>query len=381
MTRTTSSKKTQPYQSLGELHSHVLKLVRDGNQIAQFHVGEPDYSIHPDISSSIPKIISDNPMGYSETQGIYALRAKIAEDLQVRKGVNVSPDEIIITTGAKFSLYLLFKLLCRVGDEVIIPVPVWSTYPFLTENNGGIPKYIPTLLNGDLCLDSLAQTITDKTTLLVLCSPHNPTGTIPSLENLTRLADILVKYPKIMVISDEIYEKMDWCNKHVSFSTYRQLQGRVITVNGFSKSEGLTGLRVGYTVAPPHLISKMTRLQSQSVSCCPTLSQHIALRTYLHPNHLGREQLRKNRNICQTMLADCQVWSMDGGFYCFLSVSPRNDREVTDELLTKYHISVAPGYLFKYPGYIRISYATSEDTLRTGLAKIKWYLQSDTTVK
>lgn len=367
--------------SLGNLHSMVLNRVRDGNDIYQFHVGEPNYSIHPTIINQLTKITTTHSMGYSETAGLYGLREAIAQDMTERKSLTTSPEQIIITPGAKFSIYLIFQILCKLNDEVILPCPVWSTYTFLTKKAGAKPILVKMLPNGDLCLESIQAALSAHTRLLILCSPHNPTGTIPSVENLEQLALLLLKYPNVQVISDEIYERMDWSGKHRSFASIDKMRDRTITINGFSKSEGMTGLRVGYTIANESLIKQMIVLQAQSVSCSPTLSQWMAHATFKHTHDEGRFQIQTNRGLCIEHLVGLDYWNLDGGFYCFLNIKPLDDIRVVHDLLVYHRVSVAPGYLFELPGFIRISYATHPEILVKGLSIIRNYLESSRLAK
>ena len=256
------------------------ELARSGKTVYDFSVGEPDFTTPAHICDAAVAAMEAGHTHYTQPSGIPELRQAVAKSYRQRHGLEYAPEQVIVSNGAKHSLHNVFTALCNPGDEVIIPAPYWVSYAEMVKLTGAKPVIIETREAEDFKLSpaALRAAITPRTTILLLCSPSNPTGSIYSPEELAALADVVLE-KNLLVVSDEIYERLIYGdNRFASFPTVRPgLQERTIVVNGVSKSYAMTGWRIGWTLSPANVAKAMADLQSQETSNPCSISQYAAL--------------------------------------------------------------------------------------------------------
>ncbi len=359
----------QEITTLAELHRMVVEKNKDkpiNKQVCGLHIGEVSGRPPNSIIESTINAVKTKELGYTPTMGHLELRNLISKDLMERKQHSVSSSEIMITNGSKQALFYAIQLLINPGDEVIIHRPYWNSYQNLVEMKGGLLKTLDLEKNGNLNLETLIDLISSKTKMIIICSPHNPTGSIPDYDNMLQLAKI-IKDKDITILSDEIYERLDFGHYHQSFAAIPEIKDKVITVGGFSKSHQMTGYRLGYLVAPLKIIKPAIILQSNICTCACTLSQYVAMDAITHQEEVGKliSNLKQRLLRLKTIFKNYPHWEARGAFYLFINISKRlngnkNDKDICQELLDK-GVAVAPGSLFMMDNYIRISYACSDE--------------------
>ena len=357
--------------SFAGLHKIVTDLNNNynngvGKQVCGLHIGEVSGRPPEHIIESTIRNVKTKNLGYTPTRGNTELIDLICNDLRHRKHFSINNQQVIITNGSKQGLFYAINILIDKGDEVIIHTPYWNSYQKLVEMSGGVLKTLPLETDGNLNLQVLGNMITDKTKMIIICSPHNPTGTIPDIDNMNKLAD-LIKDKNIVILSDEIYEQLDYNNHHHSFAHIASIRDKVITVGGFSKSHQMTGYRVGYLVAPESIITNATVLQANICTCACTLSQYVAIDAIKHIDDVNRLvlDLRQRLSRLLVIFENYPHWETKGAFYLFVNITKKINSSMTDTDICKELLSlgvgVAPGSLFNMPGHIRISYACSDE--------------------
>jgi aspartate aminotransferase len=333
---------------------------------------------------------------YTAASGIPELRTAIAKQYQATHGLKYSAGQVVVSNGAKHSLHNVFTALCNPGDEVIIPAPYWVSYAELVKLTGAVPVIVPTEESNNFKLTpaQLRAAITGKTTMLLVCSPSNPTGTMYSPEELGQLADVAIER-NLIVISDEIYERLIYGNhRFASFATVRPgMQDRTILVNGASKAYAMTGWRIGWTLSPANVATAMADLQSQETSNPSSVSQYAALAALEGPQECVSEMLAefaKRREFVRSRIASIAGLScpdMAGAFYAFINIKAHlgrsygaarvdNSTQWCLALLEQQNVATVMGSAFGAEGYARISFATSLETLKAGFDRIEAFLQS-----
>ncbi|HKD35702.1 MAG TPA: pyridoxal phosphate-dependent aminotransferase [Pirellulales bacterium] len=372
------------------------ELARAGKVVYDFSVGEPDFTTPAHICEAAVAAMRAGHTHYTVASGIPELRQAVAKSYRERHGLQYAPEQVIVSNGAKHSLHNVFTALCNPGDEVIIPAPYWVSYAELVKLTGAKPVIIETRESEDFKLSpaALKAAITPRSTILLLCSPSNPTGSLYSPEELAALADVLLER-KLLVVSDEIYERLIYGgNRFASFPTVRPgLQERTIVVNGVSKSYAMTGWRIGWTLSPPNVAKAMADLQSQETSNPSSISQYAALAALEGPQECVDEMLAefaKRRDFVKQRLATIPKVScgqMGGAFYAFVNIRAHlgrryggvvveNSAQWCLALLDQQNVATVMGSAFGAEGYVRISYATSMETLKAGFDRIETFLQS-----
>lgn len=366
-----------------------------GQDIIDFGLGEPDFNTPDNIIRAAEHAMAEGFTKYTPPPGLPELRRAVAEKFKRENNLDYTPDEIIISCGAKHVLYNLSRLLVEAGDEVIIPGPCWVTYPAQVEMAGGTPVIIPTTAEDDFKMtgEVLRRYLTPKTKGIILNSPCNPTGTVYTPDELEDLARVLMD-TELFVITDEIYEHLVYDGvKQISIATLApELKARCIVVNGFSKTYAMTGWRLGYCAGPAELIEMCGRLQSQSTSNATSFAQVAGIEALNGPQDtvqvMVREYERRRNFVVQRLNAmtgvSCNM--PKGAFYVFPKIADllgrsaqgrqlQTSMDMTDYLLEAAGVAVVPGEAFCDDRYIRISYATSMEALEAGLDRMDHAMQ------
>lgn len=359
---------------------------RQGIPVINLSVGEPNFHTPENIKKAAIAAIKEGNSFYTAPEGIIELRVAIARKFKRDNKLTYDPNDIIVGVGAKQILYNAFQVLCDKGDEVIIALPAWNTFVELVKLTGAKPVLITLKPPFKLKANDIKKVITPKTKVILLNSPSNPTGAMIEPEELTKIADLAVKN-NIFVISDEIYEKLTYSQKHISIASLNEkIKERTITVSGLSKSYAMTGWRVGYAAGPSEIIAKMKALQSQLLAHTSSISQKAgveALNGDQASITMMQKAFAKRRIYCLKQIATIPGLSVnepDGAFYLFISIEKLFGKKYptatawAEALLEEEKVAVVPGEAFFYPGYIRFSYAASDEDLEEAFVRIKRFI-------
>ena len=370
-----------------------------GKSVISLSQGEPDFKTPEHICEAAKKAIDDGHHGYTINAGTTGLREAIVNKLKRENNLDFTPGQIVVSNGAKQSVGFSLLAVVDEGDEVLIPAPYWVSYPEMTKLAGGVPVIVRTSFENDYKLtpEQLERHITQKTKVLILCSPSNPTGSCYSPEELRALADVLKKHPHVLVLSDEIYEYIVFDDKHVSMLQVAPwIKERFILVNGFSKGFAMTGWRVGYIAASDAVASAVSKIQSQETSAPSTISQiagEFAYNSDKSPAAIAHmlKAFKERRDYFIAALNEIdnvKCFMPGGAFYAFPNISaylgtktPRGTEIKTSTDLCMYLIehhglAIVPGDAFGEPDGVRLSYSASMDTLKEGLKRFKAGLES-----
>ncbi len=357
-------------------------LERQGRSIIHLEIGEPDFNTPENIKQAGIKAIQENYTHYSPSQGILELREAVAENISKTRNIDVSPDEVVITPGGKDIIFFTALSLLDDGDEAIYPNPSYPIYESAIKIAGATPVPLQLLEENDFAFDrkEFEKLVTEKTRLIIINSPGNPTGSILSQEDLEFIADI-AKKNDIMVLSDEIYSQIIYGEKFRSIASIKGMKERTIILDGFSKTYAMTGWRLGYGVANKELIKAITKIITNSDSCVATFTQIAGIEALKGPQdevEKMRKMYEERRNIVINGLNEIPGVSCKmpkGAFYAFANIKSfgKTSKELADYLLNNAGVATLPGTAFgKYgEGYIRLSYATSKENIREGLNRIK----------
>lgn len=376
------------------IDAKAKEMARQGIDVISFGVGEPDFDTPENIKEAGIRAIRSGFTKYTPVLGILELREAVAAKFKRDNGLDYQPSQILVSSGAKESLYHAVMALCEPGDEVLIPVPYWVTYPEQVKLAGGVPVFIETNASTGFKVTPvmLAEKATNRTRLLILNSPSNPTGAVYSREELAGLAQFCVERD-LAVISDEIYEKLVYEGEHVSIASFGQeIKRRTVVINGASKGYAMTGWRIGYAAGEPDVIKAMSALQSHSTTHPASMAQKAAVEALNGPQDAVssmREEFRRRRDYVLERLSGLRGFKVakpDGAFYVFPNVDGllgrsidgrtlKTDLDLADALLTEARVAVVPGTAFGAPGHLRISYATSMERLREGIDRIGDFLE------
>ncbi|RUM30338.1 MAG: aspartate aminotransferase [Aquifex sp.] len=368
------------------------KELRDkGVDVIGFGAGEPDFDTPDFIKEACVRALKEGKTKYSPSAGIPELREAIAEKLLKENKVEYKPSEIVVSTGAKMVLFLIFMAIIEEGDEVLLPSPYWVTYPEQIRFFGGIPVEVPLRKEKGfkLTLDDLKEKVSERTKAIVINSPNNPSGAVYDENELKRIAEFCVERG-IFIISDECYEYFVYDDaKFVSPASFSEEVKKItFTVNAFSKSYSMTGWRIGYVACPEEYAKVIAGLNSQSVSNVTTFAQYGALEALRNPKSRDfvnkmRKAFKRRRDIALEKLSEISnvdVVKPQGAFYIFPDFSYYaerlgNDLKLSEYLLEEAKVAVVPGSAFGFSGFLRISYALSEDKLVEGIRRIKESLE------
>eukprot|EP00884_Botryococcus_braunii_P002711 jgi/Botrbrau1/12440/Bobra.0094s0009.1 len=372
-------------------------LREQGVDVIGLAAGEPDFDTPDPVLQAGIEALRTGMTRYTANIGTAALRAAIVEKLRVENGLSYSPEEVLVSNGAKQSVWQAIFATCQPGDEVIIPAPYWVSYPEMVRLAGATPVILPTQAEDNFLLtaDALRSVLTPKSRVLIICTPSNPTGSVYPKQRLQEVADVVREHPRLLVLSDEIYEAIIYPPAtHHSFAGLEGMWARTLTVNGFSKAYAMTGWRLGYLAAPKPFAKAAAAIQSHTTSGASSIAQHAAVAALHMGPHGGplvakmvdafRERkdvvAERLRAIPGVVLAEPQ-----GAFYVFPQVSalvgpgveacgfgPLPDVDALCRyLLEVAHVAVVPGDAFGAPDCLRISYAASMDSLTTALDRIQ----------
>lgn len=369
------------------------ELKAQGIDVISLSIGEPDFNTPEAAKQAGIDAIQNNDTHYPPVPGTPALRKAVAAKLKRDNGLDYKDTDIIISNGAKQAITNTFLAILNEGDEVIIPAPFWVSYPEMVKLGGGVPVIIKTDIEHDfkITAEQLEAAITPKTKAFIINTPCNPSGSVFTKADLTAIAEVLRKYPNIIVISDEIYEYIQYEHKHESMGQFEFLKDRLVLVNGVAKGYAMTGWRIGYIAAPQAIVKATNKIQGQYTSGICTIAQAAALKAMeLSPENSPEIQamlkaFRSRRDMLHDMLNEipgvkCNMPA--GAFYMFPEVKSyygKTDGETTitgsDDLcmylLYNAHVACVAGKAFGNDDCIRLSYATSEDKLIEAVKRIK----------
>ena len=361
-------------------------LQEQGVKVVNLSVGEPDFYTPDHIKQAAKEAIDRNFSFYSPASGYTDLRQAVTEKLAAENGLHYTPQQIVVSNGAKHALANAIMALVDDGDEVIIPAPYWVTYTELVKYAGGTNVIIRTSLANKfkITADDLRAAITQKTKAFILCSPSNPTGSVYTRGELQALAQVLAEHPQVFIISDEIYEYINFVGKHESIAQFDGLQDRTVVINGVSKGYAMTGWRIGYLAAPLWIAKACNKFQGQFTSGPSSIAQRAALCALTSDKAFTREMtaaFKRRRDLVLQGLGRIEGLRCpkpDGAFYVFPDVSAyfgkkygntviRNATDLCLYLLEQAHVGTVSGDGFGEPNCIRLSYATSDEQLKIAL--------------
>ena len=366
------------------------ELKAQGIDVINLSVGEPDFNTPDHIKQAAKKAIDDNFSFYSPVPGYMDLRKAICGKLKNENHLDFTPDQIVVSGGAKQSICNAVLSLVGKGDEVIIPAPYWVSYVEMVKLAEGTNVIVSAGIDQDFKITpaQLEAAITPKTKLLILCSPSNPTGSVYSQAELKGLADVLAKYPQVMILSDEIYEHINYVGGHQSIAQFENIRDRVVIVNGVSKGYAMTGWRIGFIAAPLWVAKACNKLQSQYTSGPCSIAQKAATaaftgdQTCVEEMRQAFERRRKLVVDLASQIPGFKVNNPQGAFYLFPEVSYylgksfegkkiETSADLAMFLLEEGHVATVGGAAFGAPNCLRFSYATSDENLIEALRRIK----------
>ncbi|WP_308580781.1 pyridoxal phosphate-dependent aminotransferase [uncultured Prevotella sp.] len=364
-----------------------------GIDVINMSVGEPDFMTPGFIKEAGKKAIDDNYSKYSPVPGYPVLREAIVRKLKRENGLDYAASEIIVGTGGKQGVCNAILALVNPGDEVVIPAPYWVSYPQMVKLAGGTPVIVPAGIGQDFKITAaqLEAAVTPKTKLVILCSPSNPTGSVYSEEELGELAKVVLAHDDLFVLSDEIYEHINYIGGHSSIAACPGMRERTVVCNGVSKAYAMTGWRLGWVAAPEWIVKGLGKLQGQYTSGTSSVSQMAAVAAYEGDQscvEAFRETFRRRRDLIVSLAKDIpglEVNVPQGAFYLFPDCSAffgktdgrRTIGSSTDlalYLLEEGHVATVGGDAFGAPRCFRMSYATSDDNIREALRRIRHVL-------
>ncbi len=383
-------KRISPSATLA-ISSKAKEMRRQGIDVIDFGVGEPDFDTPDHIKDGGIKAIEEGFTKYTPAAGIPELREAICRKLKVDNGLQYTPDQILVSVGAKHSLYNAVQTLCEDGDEVIIPAPYWVTYPEQVKLAGGVPVIVETDPEEGFRLDPdrLAKAVTPRTRLLILNSPQNPSGAVYPAEDLKAIAEIVVENG-LYVLSDEVYEKLVYDGeKHTSIAALgEEIKRRTVVINGVSKTYAMTGWRIGYAAAEVEIIKAMAKLQEHLTGNPASIAQKAAVEALEGSQKPVAEmitQFAQRRDYMVERLSSLAGFVCPcpkGAFYAFPNISQWHGKTIQGRrigdgtdlaavILEEAHVAVVPGTGFGFPDCIRFSYATSMENIKEGLDRIE----------
>jgi aspartate aminotransferase len=366
------------------------EMVEQGIDVISLSLGEPDFNTPDFIKEAAKKAIDDNYSKYPPVNGYLDVRKAIAQKFKRDNDLTYTPEQIVVSTGAKQSIMNVCLSLINPGQEVILPAPYWVSYIEMVKLAGGVPVVVAAGIESDFKITAaqLKAAITDKTKLIIFSSPCNPSGSIFSYDELAALAEVVAATENLYVISDEIYEHINYVGKHVSLASFPHIFDRVITVNGVSKAFAMTGYRIGYLGAPTWIAQACTKIQGQFTSAASSIAQR-ATKAAVEADpkvvdHM-REAFRKRRDLVVDLLGKVpgfKVNNPDGAFYVLPEISGllgkshgnftiTTSDDLCNYLLEEAHVAAVAGEPFGAKNCIRLSYASSEETLIKAIERIK----------
>ncbi|MBR66109.1 MAG: aspartate aminotransferase [Flavobacteriaceae bacterium] len=361
-----------------------------GVDVIGLSLGEPDFNIPEFIKEAAVKAINDNYNSYTPVDGYVDLKKAISRKFSRDNNLNYSAGQIVVSTGAKQSIANVIEAMINPGDEVILLAPFWVSYSAMIEICGGIPVIVKSDItsNFKVTASKIKDNITSKTKMIIVNSPNNPSGSVYNENELRQIGKMLMDYPKIFVLSDEIYEHINYGVKHFSFASIPEMYDRTITVNGVAKAFAMTGWRIGYLGAPEWLAKACTKLQGQSTSGANCIAQKAtiaALDANVNQIKYMIDEFSERRELIIDLLSEIEGFKLnnpDGAFYIFPDISYffgktingfeiKNSTDFSLFILEKAHVATVTGEAFGSPNNIRISYAASRENIKKAVDRIK----------
>ena len=366
------------------------ELKAQGVDVINLSVGEPDFETPAHIKEAATKAIDDNFTFYTPVPGYMSLRRAISDKLRNENGVDYAPEQITVSNGAKQALCNVILASINKGDEVIIPMPAWVSYVEMVKLAEGTPVAVNADISQDFKITpaQLEAAITPATRMILICSPSNPTGSVYTREELQGLVDVLAKHPEIIVLADEIYEHINFTGSFTSLASFPEIADRTVIINGVSKAYAMTGWRIGYSASPLWLAKAVNKLQGQYTSNASSIAQKAAEAAYTGSQECVREMnkaFERRRDLVvelASQIPGLKVNRPTGAFYLFPEVSAyvgtttpegnviASSADLAMYLLEKGHVATVDGGAFGMEGYIRLSYATSDDNIREAIRRI-----------
>ena len=370
------------------------EVMAQGHDVISLSLGEPDFDTPEHIKQAAKEALDRGETKYTPVPGTAQLRKAISDKFKRENGLDYAPSQIVVSTGAKQSIANICFALLNEGDEVVILAPFWVSYSAMVEVAGGKPVIVGAGIEEDykVTADAIREVITDRTKFILFSSPCNPTGSVYTADELAAMSTMLADFPDVYVVSDEIYEHINFTGAHASIGTFPEVKDRTITVNGFSKGFAMTGWRLGYIGAPQDVADACNKLQGQSTSGANSIAQAAgahALNSDLGPTVAMKEAFARRRELIIEGLEKIEGLKVNrpqGAFYIFPDVSAffgKSDGEtnikdaddLAEYLLLHAHVATVTGGAFGAPECLRISYAASEAALRTAVDRIGGALQ------
>jgi aspartate aminotransferase len=372
----------------------AMELKARGKDIISLGFGEPDFDTPEHIREAAIAAIHEGKTRYTQVDGTPELKAAIISKLRQENGLDFEPQQVIVSNGAKQSLYNLMVALLNRGDEVIVPAPYWVSYPDMVKLADGQPAILAASPDNDFKITAreLQNSLNENTRMLILNSPSNPTGKVYSEQEYAELGDVLQEHPKVFIACDDIYEHIYWGDGpyRTFLNVCPELASRTVVINGVSKGYAMTGWRIGYVAGPADLVSAMRKVQGQSTSCPGSISQAAATAALTGPQdcvEAMRQAFRQRYEYVHSALnaipgVECP--SCEGAFYAFPSFQGfidriddiRDDADLATWLLEAAGVSTVPGSAFGAPGHLRISYAAGMEHLQEAIGRIRTALEA-----
>ena len=362
------------------MSNKAAELKAAGKTIFNFGIGEPDFTTPKEIIEYAFKSALEGKTHYTPSAGIMELREKIAKKMKNKNNIDAEASNVLVTP-TKFSLNLALYSIIDPGDEVLLPSPYYVSYPDIIKLNEGKTITVPTDENYEMDFDAMRKYVSPRTKAFMFNNPVNPTGKVYSEKSLRELSDFILEN-NLYLISDEIYEDLVYKGKMFSPGSIEEMREKTITVSGFSKSYAMTGWRIGYMVAEKSIIKAANKVQQQTMTCAPSISQYAALRALDDEDSVEtmKAEFMKRRDLTVSMIREIDgltLYEPEGAFYAFPGYdAAMGDSELALDLLDKQNVIVTPGGPFGSSKHFRISYATSQDTIKEGISRIGKYFKN-----
>lgn len=367
------------------------ELKAQGIDVINMSVGEPDFDTPDHIKLAAIKAVTDNFSRYTPVPGYLTLRKAICDLMNREDGTSFTPDQIVVSNGAKQAISNVLLATLNPGDEVIVPTPAWVSYTELIKLAEATAVEIPATINTDfkITASQLRDAITPRTRMIMLCSPSNPTGSVYTRSELQALVDVLKSYPDVIVLADEIYRHINYTGAYASMATFAETADRTVIINGVSKAYAMTGWRIGFCIAPPAIAKAVNKLQGQMTSNASSIAQKAAEAAYAGPQdcvETMRIAFERRRDLIVRLASEIEGWKVNipqGAFYLFPEVTGSlgrtapdghiiaDDADLAMYLLEEAHVATVAGSAFMMPGYLRLSYATSDRNIEEALRRIR----------
>lgn len=374
-------KSIQPSATL-EVVTKVAKMKENGESIISFGAGEPDFDTPDYVKEAAKAAIDKGYTHYTPTGGVTPLKKAICEKFKRDNNIEYLPEEIVVSNGAKHSLCNAIEAIINPGDEVLISSPYWVSYSEIVRLAGGVPQFVDTKFEDGFVLraEEIEKKISSKTKAIIVNSPGNPTGCVMGEDDLRKIGDVAIKHD-LVIISDEIYEKLIYGKKHISIASLsKELKERTITINGVSKAYAMTGWRMGYLAAPKHIAKGILDLQGHMTSNPNSIAQYATIAALEMDEKVVedmRVEFEKRRDYMYEELKKIKGFKLppkpEGAFYIFVDISEfkMSSIEFSNYVLETAHVALVPGIAFGIEGFIRLSYANSMEDIVEGIERLK----------